>query len=434
MKQLEEEQQQNEWAAMSLKNGGVMYNKRTGEYQPIAEFGAGVGQAGSGYKSQQKTVKVIDSNGLIIPKLLNYEPDTGLTWVWENGQRVDIDPSKLNIAPETAETDYAAQLRAQEGERDRMAKAKEQLYSLNLPGGPRVAFRDKVPKEVSDIVQATFNVNDAYKNVFKNQEFLRLTTKGKTPEENAKKAVDYYMWSKQHAVELQPFMAAQANILNSGVMNEGEAKRYIVNQMGLPEDIFSNPSYNLDKNVKSDLAGVYSLFLDKIATQAVTAADIVGMQARVAEIARAYPNIIDPSRPREALRVLTEAANNKAKRAMYMFGAKQSDIPPGTDYIGVDDPQFDTYFSGIYPAQEEATTGVDFSTPPIGMVGQPPTPQPTQVPARVTPTKPIPQKSKNLKELLDKRKKTKQGGAAPVISPTPATKSGNTSWKAFKGG
>jgi hypothetical protein len=66
-------------------------------------------------------------------------------------------------------------------------------------------------------------------------------------------------------------------------------------------------------------------------------------------------------------------------------------------------------------------------------VGQTPVAQ-HQAP-RAAATKPAqPQKkAKNLQDMLNARKAKKAGGA-PTATPAPTQKSGNTSWKAFKGG
>jgi len=426
MKQLEEEQQQNEWAAMSLKNGGVMYNKRTGDYRPMVEFNDTPDMA----DLKHEKAKATDSEG----NTRDYHYWVGNNKAYVTGADGTLQEVNLNELPwELKNEQTLLELKQAEAERKSKASQMNSWVPMNVTKDIAVAFPNQAAAtKAADLHTATLTVTDAYKAVTSDKQFTALTTPGKSPEENAKKVVDYNMWARSNATVFQPFYDAQAKLLNTGVMNTGEYLRFVAGTSGLPPELFENPdAYAIDGKSKDDLDIIKSRFFADARSGVLTQANLVKIQAQITEIARRYPDLIDPSAPRKAMQNITKNTVRATKRRLQTTGINE--VPDGSRYKNVYDSAIDDYYDSLLAFPEEPATGGNFATPPIGVVGQPPVAQP-QAP-RAAATKPAqPQKkAKSLQDTLNARKAKKAGGA-PTATPAPTQKSGNTSWKAFKGG
>jgi hypothetical protein len=408
MKQLEEEQQRTEWAAVSHKNGVVMYNKRTGEYRPMAEFNAAIGE--EELDLSPHVGKIIDSNKNVTDFHYMTSKSTGKYYTIENGQRVEIDPNKVPWDLKNEQT--LLDLKQAEAERKSNASQVNSWVPMNVTKDIAVAFPNQAAAaKAADLHTSALTVTDAFKAVTSDKQFAALTTPGKSPEENAKKVVDYNMWARSNATLFQPFYDAQAKLLNTGVMSTGEYLRFVAGTAGLPPELFENPdAYAIDGKSKDDLDIIKSRFFADVRSGVLTQANLVKIQAQITEIARRYTNLIDPSAPRKAMQNITKNTVRATKRRIQTTGVNE--VPDGSRYKNVYDSAIDDYYDSLLEFPEDvsknwqtpAETPLKIpaaATPPVGMVGQPPVAQP-QAP-RATPVAPSNKKTRvnnRLNELI----------------------------------
>lgn len=343
MKQLESADGQNEWAAVSHKNAMVMYNKRTGEYRPMAEFN----EAGKPDTSDLATHigKVEDRNGNI-RDFQYWTSKEGKAYV--TGPNGELQEVNLNDIPWANENKLAdSELEQSQAERENNQKRIDSLGGLNLSDGKTIAFGGPVDQKSKDSLVSAQAVSKAYKGLMQDKEFRDLTTKGKNAKENAAKVIRLNQKMQQDGAKFQVFLAAQATAMNSGVMNVGERANYQLVLAGLPEDLLTNEAYQINKNVKAGFNDYIQYLADKAFNKKLAVEDLKALQNRVTEIAASYPYLVDPTKVRTAVKNITENAVDMAFNNIKTIGLGSNRLPAGSPFMGVDDPYVSNYFNDL---------------------------------------------------------------------------------------
>jgi hypothetical protein len=426
MKQLESADGQNEWAAVSHKNGMVMYNKRTGEYRPMAEFN----EAGKPDTSDLATHigKVEDRNGNI-RDFQYWTSKAGKAYVTgPNGELQEVNLNDIPWANENERADLELKQSQAERENERKSQqaARDGVSVINLNDKTSIGFKGTAPARVIEQITASANVSQAYNGIKKDAKFMGLTTRGKSPEENVKKVMELHREMKGAGPKYQAFLKAQAAALNSGVLQAGERENYIANTLGLDKDLFKNPKYTTDQGLQFNAVSAFQLMAASLLGQALTKADIDRMEGNLTEIARKYPELIDPSRARTALADITRNSVRAAKTSVQTEALRREGLPQGSSsYIkGSFDPEIEEYFGGLF--QEEPIDPNSVYNPSPGSIGSVDTPvvNKTQPPASVNPpAKASDKTTKKVGQALKDKVKSKQNSSDPVPINTAAPKS-----------
>ena len=405
MKQLEGEDGTADWTVVDTKTGPIQHNKRTGEVKPLGTYGGST--SGPVGKLTHKTDDVLDSNGNIVKQDF-FLDEAGGFFVYSNGVLSATDPNNIPWAYKNKGFEAAQKLTEKESEDNR--KRLENLSTLNLNKDLSVAFKDQPTKvRAATAVKATTDVAEAWKTVNADKEFQELTTPTNNPIVDAKKVYAYHLWAQKNMWMQQAVLAAQANMMNSGVMQVGERENYLAAAAGLPTDIFSNPAYKLNKNIELALGSLINGAFSSAATGLLAAKDMEVIQDKLIELAKARPDLLDPAGPRKALEGITKRSILGTQQLIERESMRSRDMPTGSYSADSYDPRIGTHFTGM----------ADFSKPvvqqgPSGYepIGTDPAPRSPYEP--ITPLIPV------KKTPLKVKTKTNARGAT-VLKTTPNT-------------
>lgn len=298
----------------------------------------------------------------------------------------------------------------------------------------QVALNKPAPIELQKAKIAAANVVNAYNKVTKDPVLIRLSQVDQNDKE-AKIAAQTELvnWYDTHQAELIPFISAQANASNSGVLNQGEFERFSQNLMGVSlSTLLSLASQRVAKGSPDDglIERVRRYLLGGLESQ-ITAADAANVYSRLLQI---VPDALEPNGFSERLYNFTQNSVNTYRNELESFALSDEELEawnaPANLYVGRNSP----YFQGAFkeggdffvrslrdPASLKENAPHPKEPAPAYRIIEPVNPPPV-VPAK----KPLPNKAPKGKPAGSKAK-----GLIKANPPAPANKSpvSTGSWK-----